>query len=81
MLTDTFLSELTRLNYAGAAKWLFSMGQIDLYDFLADTGADPWGQPGADTRAGLIGFAFAHIQKNGPCILLDWIDETDFRGV
>lgn len=64
---------ILRLNYKTALKTLFSMPEIDLYDFLADTGADPWGQPGEDTREGLIDFAIAHIDKNGPEILMNYI--------
>jgi hypothetical protein len=75
-MTEILLHDIERLNYRAASKWIFSLEAIDLYDFLADTGADPWGKPGADTRAGLIEFAFLHIDHVGPCVLLDWIEKT-----
>ena len=75
-MTEILLNDIERLNYRAAAKWIFCLETIDLYDFLADTGADPWGKPGADTRAGLIEFALLHIDDVGPCVLLDWIEQT-----
>ena len=77
-MTEILLNDIERLNYRAASKWILSMPEIDLYDFLADTGADPWGKPGGDTRAGLIEFAFLHIDHVGPCVLLDWINNTEF---
>jgi hypothetical protein len=75
-MNEILLHDIERLNYRAAAKWILCMEAIDLYDFLADTGADPWGKPGADTHAGLIDFAFLHIDDVGPCVLLDWIEQT-----
>lgn len=75
-MTEILLTDMEKTNYRLAAKWLVAMTPIDLYDFLADTGADPWGKPGADTRGGLFGFALAHIDNVGPCVLLDWIEQT-----
>lgn len=75
-MTKNLLDDLSRLDYKAAAKWILSFQYNDLYDFLADTGADPWGKPGADTRDGLLDYAFAHIDNVGPFVLLDWIDQT-----
>jgi len=76
IMTNILLNDIERLNYRAATKWILCMKPIDLYDFLADTGADPWGKPGADTRAGLYGYALAHVDNVGPCVLLDWIEQT-----
>jgi hypothetical protein len=79
MLTDTFLDSLARLNYKTAAKYLLVMHPHDLYDFMAETGADPWGKPNARTHDGLIDYAFEHIDKNGPGVLLDWVELTEYE--
>lgn len=76
IMTEILLADIERLNYRAAQNWLVTMTRIDLYDFLSDTGADPWGKPGADTRAGLYGYALAHVDDVGPCVLLDWIEQT-----
>lgn len=75
-MTEILLNDIEKSNYRLAAKWLVAMTPIDLYDFLADTGADPWGKPGANTRGGLFALALAHIDNVGPCVLLDWIEQT-----
>ena len=75
-MKEILLHDIEQQNYRKAQNWLVALTRIDLYDFLADTGADPWGKPGADTRAGLIEFAFLHIDHVGPCVLLDWIEQT-----
>ena len=75
-MTEILLNDIEQQNYRKAQNWLVAMTKIDLYDFLADTGADPYGKPGADTRAGLYGFALAHVDHVGPCVLLDWINNT-----
>jgi hypothetical protein len=75
-MTEILLNDIERLNYRKAQNWLVAMNKIDLYDFLADTGADPWGKPGADTRGGLFQYALEHVDLVGPCILLDWIEQT-----
>ena len=76
IMTNILLNDIERLNYRAAQNWLVTMNRLDLYDFLADTGADPWDKPGADTRAGLYGYALAHVDDVGPCVLLDWIEQT-----
>ena len=75
-MNQILLNDMARLDYRAAAKWILSLGQNDLYDFLADTGADPWGKPGADTRDGLLDYVFAHIDDVGPYVLLNWIEQT-----
>ena len=75
-MTEILLNDIEQLNYRKAQNWLAVITKTDLYDFLADTGADPWGKPGADTRAGLYGYALDHVDNVGPCILLDWIEQT-----
>ena len=75
-MTEILLNDIERQNNRLAAKWLVAMTPIDLYDFLADTGADPFGKPGADTRGGLFRYALEHIDMFGPCVLLDWIEQT-----
>jgi len=81
-MTEILLNDLKRLNerlyYRAAQNWLVTMTRIDLYDFLADTGADPFDKPGADTRAGLYGYALAHVDDVGPYGLLDWIEQTGY---
>lgn len=47
------------------------MNYADLYDFLAETGADPYHEPD-QSRENYVMLALAHIEKNGPCIFLDW---------
>jgi len=77
-MTKILLNDLARLDYRAAAKWLLSMNSGDLYEFLADTGADPYGKPNSSTRDGLLDYAFVHIDDVGPYVLLDWIEQTGF---
>ena len=76
IMTEILLNDIEKMNYRKAQNWLIAMTKIDLYDFLADTGADPHGKPGADTRGGLFQYALEHVDNVGPCILLDWIEQT-----
>jgi hypothetical protein len=72
MALDTlFLQNLARLNFKAAYKTICCMNYADLYDFLAETGADPYHEPD-QSRENYVMLALAHIEKNGPCIFLDW---------
>jgi hypothetical protein len=75
-MTEILLNDIERLNYRAAMKWLLSMHPRDLYDFLAETGADPWGKPNSSTRDGLLDYAIDHIDKNGAVVFLDWFELT-----
>jgi len=77
MALDTvFLQNLERLNFKAAAKSIVCMNYIDLYDFLSDTGADPYHDPDQSWE-NYVDLALTHIEKNGPCIFLDWQHEQN----
>lgn len=52
------------------------MHYLDLYDFLAETGADPYDEPD-QSRENYILLALDHVRKNGPGIYLNWKHEGE----
>lgn len=77
MALDTvFLQNLERLNFRAATRSILCMHYLDLYDFLAETGADPYHEPD-QSRENYILLALDHVLKNGPGVYLNWKHEGE----
>lgn len=75
-MEKTFFELKLGNDHAAALDFIQSAKCIDLYDFLADSGCEPYGNPESDSREGLIKLCILHVIKNGPGILLEWFENT-----
>ena len=78
MLTDTLLTMICEANTHGAKKLILSAKAIDLYDFLADNGCEPYGlPPGTLTPDFLRGLSLDFVDKHGGGAFLEWWEGTE----
>ena len=73
MLTNTLLTMIQETNKHAAKKLILSAAAVDLFDFLADNGSEPYGLPDETLTADFLrGLAFAFVDKHGGGAFIEW---------
>lgn len=75
-MENVFFAMKYENDIAAAVEFIQGAQCIDLYDFLADNGGEPYGNPESDSRVGLQKLCILHVCQNGPGALLEWFENN-----